>query len=98
MTKFWFDQHVTLDTAQPLTVLLFDLCPPGQELLFVQHDNFDWVMTGWNNSRLRRSTVALCPTRRSVALENGDLQDHDVPRSNVRKHTRLSGLPFPHYQ
>jgi hypothetical protein len=31
-------------------------------------------------------------------LENGDLQDHDVPRSNVRKHTRLSGSPFPHYQ
>ena len=39
MTKFWFDQHVTLDTAQPLTVLLFDLCSPGQELLFVQDDS-----------------------------------------------------------
>jgi len=98
MTKFSFDQHVTLAAEQPLTVLLFDLCAPGQELLFVQYDSRDSVISAWNISRLRRDSVALCPIRTSPALDNGDLQDHDVERSNVRKHIRLSGLPLPHYQ
>lgn len=98
MTKFSFDQHVTLAAEQPLTVLLFDLCSPGQELLFVQDDSGGLLVNGWNNSRLRRNTVALCPIPSSPALDTGDLQDHDVQRSNVRKHTRLTGVPFPHYQ